>query len=114
VPLFRDYIETDEGLGTLHSLAKDGMTAWDCSPDQMSGLVEAFADISFRALSVAALDHFAATAHEKIVLEKRRALQERILPKPKSEAVIAAAPHIPTTTHPTRPIGRRILRRLIP
>jgi len=110
VPLFRDYIETDEGLGTLHSLAKDGMTAWDCSPDQLDSLVDAFADISFRALSVAALEHFAATAHEKITLKRPQKTPEPTLPKPEPNSV--APPHVATA--PLRPSGRTLFHRLTP
>jgi hypothetical protein len=111
VPLFRDYIETDEGLGTLHSLAKDGMTAWDCSPDQLDSLVDAFADISFRALSVAALEHFAATAHEKVLMPE---LPKKSVPEsPKPAPHDSAKPFI-QSTEPRRPTTRSPLHRLTP
>jgi hypothetical protein len=69
--MFRDYIDSEEGLGTLYILAEEGMRAWGCTPDQVNSLSGAFEDITFKAQSIAALEHFAATAHEKVVLHRK-------------------------------------------
>ncbi len=52
----------------LHSLAESGMRAWDCSTDMLDSLDGAFENITFKALSIAALERLAATANEKINL----------------------------------------------
>jgi hypothetical protein len=52
----------------LHALAESGMRAWNCSNDMLDTLDGAFEDITFRAMSVAALERFAVTADEKISL----------------------------------------------
>jgi hypothetical protein len=114
VPLFRDYIETDKGLSALHSLAKDGMTAWDCSSDQLNSLADAFADISFKALSVAALEHFAATANEKIEFAKKASSAQPAAAIQSPISADAQATHNNVAATPSRPGGRPHFRRLTP
>jgi hypothetical protein len=114
VPMFRRYIDTDEGLDTLYSLAEDGMQAWDCSPDQVNSLSDAFDDITFRALSIAALEHFAATAHEKVMMPPPTAT---VTPAPspdgpKPEMPQAMASVAPSS--PRRPSPRSRFHRLTP
>lgn len=111
VPMFRLYIDSENGLGTLHSLAEDGMRAWDCSPDQVNSLSDAFEDITFRALSIAALEHFAATAHEKVLMPElpKKSVPESPKPEPHDSAKPSAQ-----STEPRRPTARSPLHRLTP
>jgi hypothetical protein len=115
VPIFRGYIDTDEGLDTLYSLADEGMRAWDCSPDQVNSLSDAFEDITFRALSIAALEYFAATAHEKVVMSPPTATAAAPAlspdgPKPEMPQTVASI--APSSPH--RPAARQWFRRLTP
>ena len=68
VPMFRRLVDSDEGMQTILSLAQAGMRAWNCPTTMVKCLGGAFNDITFRALSIAALQNFAETAGEKIVL----------------------------------------------
>jgi hypothetical protein len=110
VPLFREHLDTDEGTDTLYSLAEDGMRAWDCSPDQMNGLRRAFEDITFRALSLAALEYFAATAPTPITLKSpiKPPEVQQSKPEPKSASLPKAG------SKPFRPKGRTLFHQLAP
>lgn len=68
VPMFRELVNSDEGLRTLQMLTRTGMQAWRCSPDAVNSLKSAFKDITIRALMIATLEHFAETAREKVTL----------------------------------------------
>ena len=68
VPMFRELIDSKEGLSKLHDLARAGMVAWNCPPGMIACLDDAFCDITFRALSISALEDFAETARAKVVL----------------------------------------------
>jgi hypothetical protein len=68
VPMFRQLVESREGLVTLRALAEEGMRAWECPPTMVRCLEYALRDITFRALSIAALQDFAETAREKVTL----------------------------------------------
>ncbi|MDD4617077.1 MAG: hypothetical protein PHW76_08215 [Alphaproteobacteria bacterium] len=65
VPTFRQLIETYEGLRVLQKLAEAGMMAWSCSNDTLDCTRDAFRDVSFRALAIAALEDFAETLPQK-------------------------------------------------
>jgi len=72
VPMFRQLVETYEGLKILQKLAETGMQASGCSADTLKCTRDAFRDISFRGLVIAALEDFAETAQDahKIILPK--------------------------------------------
>jgi|GEM_PF-2009074 len=72
VPMFRQLVETYEGLRILQKLAETGMKAWGCKPDAFVCTKAAFKDIAFRALVINALENFADAAQEahKIILQK--------------------------------------------
>lgn len=72
VPMFRQLVETYEGLRFLQKLAETGMKAWGCKPDAFCCARCAFKDVTFRSHVIAALEDFAATAQEaqKIHLPK--------------------------------------------
>lgn len=73
VPMFRQLVETYEGLRILQKLTETGMKAWNCHNDTLNCARDAFKDITFRSHVIAALEDFAETAQEK---------HEIILPKP--------------------------------
>lgn len=103
VPMFRQLVDSDEGLLTLHDLADAGMRAWLCPSTIVTCLDDAFRDITFRALSIAALQHFADTAREKVTLsgpEKPRQHTPPEKPRPRPERQPRAS-H--TVTSPHRP-----------
>ena len=62
VPMFREFVESDEGLRILHALATAGMRAWRCPPSVIQSVDAAFGHITFRAMSIVALQHFTDTA----------------------------------------------------
>jgi len=101
VPMFRQLVDSDEGLKTLHALAEAGMHAWNCPSATVGCLDEAFRDITFRALSIAALQHFADTAREKVALlgsePPRHPLPAKPRPRPErpSQNRPSASPHRP-------------------
>lgn len=64
LPMFRQLVETYEGLRILQKLAETGMKAGGCSADILKCTRDAFRDITFRGLIIAALEDFAATAQE--------------------------------------------------
>jgi hypothetical protein len=114
VPMFRNLIDTDEGLGTLYSLAEDGMRAWACSPDQVNSLNDAFMDITFRALSIAALEHLVATAHEPVVMQEpsKKSAPQPEGAKPISQSVATSV--APSRSAPCRPFPRQTPHRFTP
>lgn len=65
VPMFRQLVETYEGLRILQKLAETGMKAWGCKPDAFCCTRYAFKDVTFRSLVIAALENFAETAQEQ-------------------------------------------------
>ena len=77
VSTFRLLVDSDEGLLTLHALAEAGMRAWECPPREIESLDDAFRDITFRAMAIAALQHFADTADDAIALPESELLQLR-------------------------------------
>jgi hypothetical protein len=103
VPLFYRLIKSPRGLRMLHALAESGMRAWDCSNDMLDSLDGAFEDITFRSLSHAALEHYAATASERIDLSgSKRSTAHRITPRPLPTNLLGNTPlrHAPRTSGP--------------
>ena len=87
VPMFRQLVESKEGMETLQNLAIAGMEAWKCPQSHIQCLNAAFRDITFRALSIAALHRFADTTLEKIVFpepvkKQPYPVEEKFTPKP--------------------------------
>lgn len=68
VPMFRQLVDSHEGLRTLQSLAEAGMRAWRCPKSALDSLRAAFRDMTLRSLMIVALEKFAATAREKVSL----------------------------------------------
>ena len=101
VPMFRQLVDSDEGMQTLRTLAEAGMRAWNCPPGIVGCLGDAFCDITFRALSIAALQNFAETAREKVVLPGSEppqypvATKNRPKPEQPSQNRPATSPHRP-------------------
>jgi hypothetical protein len=56
------------------------MLAWHCPAGVIGSLEDALRDITFRALSIAALQHFADTAAEKVMLRDPEPLPHRPTP----------------------------------
>ena len=108
VPMFRDYIDSEDGLGILYILAEEGMRAWGCTPDQVNSLSGAFEDITFKAQSIAALEHFAATAHEKVVLYRK---PKAVEPSP---AILEPADLLIASITPNRPSPRQLFQGFTP
>ena len=108
VPMFRQLVDSEQGLATLHDLAETGIVAWDCPPSFAQCLDAAFRDITFRALSIAALQDFADTAQKKVVLPTSPPPTQREPPihRPRPER-----PHAKTLApSPSRPGGQPIPR----
>jgi hypothetical protein len=108
VPMFRQLVDSPEGLTTLHSMAEAGMRAWDCSEDVLACLPQAFRDITFRALSIAALEDFAATAREKVSLhgtDRTRSVQATPSTSQRQQPNTPSTVSAPTV--PRRPGSRR-------
>jgi hypothetical protein len=70
VPLFRQLVETHEGLGELKEFATAGMRGWNCPAVYLECLDAAFCDICFRSRVIAALHDLADTAREKFPLQE--------------------------------------------
>jgi len=104
VPMFRQLVDSKEGLLTLHDLAKAGMRAWNCPPPMVGCLDDAFRDITFRAMSIAALQHFADTAPERVMLPG--AEPSPYPPSPKIQPRPERARQNPPATSPHRPRPR--------
>lgn len=68
VPMFRQLVDSHEGLRTLQSLAEAGMRAWRCPKSVLDSLKAAFRDMTLRSLMIVALENFAATAREKVIV----------------------------------------------
>ncbi len=65
VLMFRQLVETYEGLRILQKLAETGMKAWGCKPDAFCCARCAFKDVTFRSHIIGALEDFAETAQEQ-------------------------------------------------
>jgi len=109
VPMFHELVKSDEGMKTLHNLTKIGMKAWRCPPDTVNSLKAAFNDVTIRALMIASLEYFAATARMKVIL----AAPPPPRPYPPPQRPLTPKPEQPHRTHssppvgPHRPTGRR-------
>ena len=68
VPMFRQLVDSHEGLRTLQSLAEADMRAWRCPKSLVEALRSAFRDMTLRSLMIVALENFAATEQEKATL----------------------------------------------
>ena len=68
VPMFRELLNSDEGVRTLHSLTRTGMKAWRCPPDSVNSLKAAFHDITLRVLMLATLEDYADTGFVQVLL----------------------------------------------
>ena len=68
VPMFREFLNSDEGMRTLHALTRAGMQAWRCPPETVNSLKAAFHDITLRALLLATLEDYADTGFVCVVL----------------------------------------------
>lgn len=117
VPMFRQLVDSEEGMETLQNLALAGMEAWKCPSSQIQCLNDAFRDITFRALSIAALQRFFDTTAEKIVFPEPVKRQpypatqqaapkpERETQKPSNNPPSLTTPHrpsaLPKKSHPT-------------
>jgi hypothetical protein len=99
VSMFHELVKSPEGLRTLHKLAESGMRAWRCSPATVDCLKDAFHDITIRALMLATLEDFAATAREKIVLRVHEPTRQSPPPNPPPKA--RPQPQSPRPDHPT-------------
>jgi hypothetical protein len=105
--MFRELVDSDEGLETIHALAEAGMHAWRCPPGVIGCLEDALRDITFRAMSIAALQHFAETAQEKVMLRdpepsSRRSTAPKLRPRPERPT----SGHRPGSPHRPRPHSR--------
>lgn len=112
VPMFRQLVETYEGLRILQKLAETGIKAWGCQCDTLNCIRDAFKDVTFRSHVIAALEDFAETAQEqhKIHLPKPAPTpypeEPEEAPRPERDA------HVPkpvkaSTLSEHRPIPRR-------
>ena len=68
VPMFRELVNSEEGMHTLHALTRSGMQAWRCSPENINTLKSAFRDITLRALLIATLDDYADTGGIRVLM----------------------------------------------
>lgn len=68
VPVFRQLVESPDGIQMLRGLAEAGLRAWGSPSDYYLCLDAAFRYPSFRALAIAALEDFADTARERFAL----------------------------------------------
>lgn len=101
VPMFRELVNSDEGMRTLQALTRTGMQAWRCSPDSMNSLKSAFRDITLRALIIATLEDFAEAGAVKIILPVPAPPQPRVTaPAPRPES--PSSPKIFTLLAPPR------------
>jgi hypothetical protein len=106
VPMFRELVNSEEGMHTLHALARSGMEAWRCSPDNIHCLKSAFRDITLRALIIATLDDFAETGCIRILMPPPPSRPQPPthaprpeFPKPKSNGTPNSAPRRPSGQH---------------
>ncbi len=106
VPMFRELVNSEEGMHTLHALTRTGMQAWRCSPDNINSLKSAFRDITLRALLIASLDDYADTGFIRILMPpppsrpQQPALAPRPeSPKPKSGGTPYSTPRRPSGQH---------------
>jgi len=106
VPLFRTLVESKEGLVELQHLATAGMQGWGCPPSLTRCLDDAFADITFRPLLIAALDDLAATARDKIVMPVPSAPPTPTKRTEPRQAAPQDKPQPPTGNQPQRPMNR--------
>lgn len=104
VPMFRQLVETYEGLRILQKLAETGIKAWGCHADTLACARDAFKDVTFRSHVITALEDFADTAQEahKIHLPKPASTpypeEQEETPRPEPKV----APRAPKTA-PQRP-----------
>jgi len=105
VPMFRELVNSEEGMHTLHTLARSGMQAWRCSPDNIKTLKSAFRDITLRALLIASLDDYADTGFIRVLMRPlpSRPQQPALTPRPESPK---AKPSWTPYSSPRRPSGQ--------
>jgi hypothetical protein len=103
IPKFYLLMQTDMGLLILRVLAEEGMRAWNCPPIMLECLDAAVRDITFRAMSIAALRHFADMARDKVILPASMAPVNGVQqqpppekPRPRPGSLHPEGPHRPT------------------
>jgi hypothetical protein len=106
VPMFRELVNSEEGMHTLHSLARSGMQAWRISPDNIHSLKSAFRDITLRALIIATLEDYADTGSIRVLMPPPPSRPQPPTlaprpesPKPKSSGTPYSAPRRPSGQH---------------
>ena len=108
VPMFRELVNSEEGMHTLHSLARSGMLAWRCSPDNIHSLKSAFRDITLRALIIGTLEDYADTGSIRVLMPPPPSRPQPPTlaarpesPKPKSSGTPYSAPRRPAGQYKT-------------
>lgn len=103
VPMFRQLVDSHEGLRTLQSLAEAGMRAWRCPTGALDCLKAAFRDLTLRPLMISALENFAATAREKVTLpEAARPYPPAPAPPPPRPEKTSSLPASPRRPRPAK------------
>lgn len=68
VPMFRQLVESSDGVRTLKSLAEAGLQGWGCPDVYFECLDAAFRELGLKGRIIALLDELAATARDRFVM----------------------------------------------